>query len=299
MYKKLILKSKSSFSTPLRSDVIFGHICWRMVEKYGQNKLVSFLNDMIEKPIFLVSDGFPDNYLPRSLDGDQHEDGTNKSEKISLMKRIKKEKKILLSKPKNNNCIDWQNAEIDVEKFIFLQDTIIHNVIDRDNNLVIEGGIFDEEIYKSNSCWNIYINVLDDNKYEDYEIDQLLINVFEIGYGRKKSIGKGSFEASWDGNFKFFAENNSMRKLLISHCVLSEKEKDVLLNNSMYRIETKYGKLGEIYANCTNPFKKPLIQLKPGSVLMTNKNYVGEMLMLVQNKELKDKVWDYNYGFLI
>ena len=38
-----------------------------------------------------------------------------------------------------------------------------------------------------------------------------------------------------------------------------------------YKIHVKYGKLGQAYAHADNPFKKPLLMLKPGAVFWTDK----------------------------
>jgi len=55
-------------------------------------------------------------------------------------------------------------------------------------------------------------------------------------------------------------------------------------------------RLGKSKSLSNNPFKKPLIQIKPGSVIKTNKEYVGGMINLIDSQK---EVLDYNYGMLI
>jgi CRISPR-associated protein Csm4 len=50
--------------------------------------------------------------------------------------------------------------------------------------------------------------------------------------------------------------------------------------NGAYKTMVKYGKLGEEKTFCGNPFKKPLIVLKPGAVFKTQimKPFYGRLL---------------------
>ena len=74
------------------------------------------------------------------------------------------------------------------------------------------------------------------------------------------------------------------------------KEERVVLKESLYKTEVKYGKLGEEFSHTKNTFKNPVIQIAPGSVLNTSQDYVGEMLSLSKGRS---EILDYNYGFLL
>ncbi len=56
--KKLKLKLKSGLLSELQSDTIFGHFCWRMKEKAGEDVLTEFIDSYHkDKPVFTISDG--------------------------------------------------------------------------------------------------------------------------------------------------------------------------------------------------------------------------------------------------
>lgn len=61
----LTLKPKSGWVTPLQADTIFGHLCWKIKQKEGKEKLEKFLEEMEQKPFFVVSNVFPKGYIPR------------------------------------------------------------------------------------------------------------------------------------------------------------------------------------------------------------------------------------------
>lgn len=58
MIKKLVLKLSSGLITPLHSDTIYGHFCWRLLELRGETVLNDFISRyMYGNPVFTLSDG--------------------------------------------------------------------------------------------------------------------------------------------------------------------------------------------------------------------------------------------------
>ena len=63
---KVELELRGPVSTPFHSGTLFGHLCWRLLEKEGEEALKEFLKGPAEFP-FLISSAFPAGNLPRPL----------------------------------------------------------------------------------------------------------------------------------------------------------------------------------------------------------------------------------------
>ena len=62
---KTTITPTSNFATPLQGDTIFGHICWAIQFKYGEDRLNELLKDYEKEPFLVVSDGFVSGFLPK------------------------------------------------------------------------------------------------------------------------------------------------------------------------------------------------------------------------------------------
>jgi len=298
------LKPKTSFSTPIRADIVFGHICWNIIMNEGEKELQDFLNYFQKTPIFLLSNGFVDDYLPTPLINNKQEEGEKtKKEKIKIMDIAKKIKKANLLRVSDfiNVCKgDYDSfnkvVEDDYNDFLIKEEALMKNSIDRNLGKVKEdGGLFSNQEFWSKNNYSLYIKILNEELFDYFSIKKRLKEIFELlGYGANKSTGKGFFEITCIEEFNEFDQLSGNYSISLSHCILKNEERHIL-ENSTYKIELKYGKLGEEKSFSDNPFKKPLMQIVPGSVLNTSKEYVGEMINLIENKN----ILDYNYGFLI
>ena len=68
---RIKLNTFSGILTPLQSDTIFGHLCWILAYRKGDKKLQEFLDPFkAGNPPFLISDGFPNDFLPKPLSAD-------------------------------------------------------------------------------------------------------------------------------------------------------------------------------------------------------------------------------------
>lgn len=60
------LVPRSTFATPLRGDTLFGHLCWAIRNRWGEQRLVALLAAYCHgKPFAVLSDPFPESVLPR------------------------------------------------------------------------------------------------------------------------------------------------------------------------------------------------------------------------------------------
>jgi len=268
----------SGFITPWQSDTIFGHLCW-VAERHNGFKHFQGASDLIDlfrssAPPFVISDGFPAGLLPAPVtlknlysQSEQEKLGVGS---YAILKRAKKREHLTFAQFQI-----FQRGEIpDItdEQKGFLSSTTLHNQISRLTNTTGEqGSLFErDEKYAFTGKIQIYAKIK-----EGFEDDlQLLFEKFaQGGYGAKKSTGKGAFTLENIAPFSGFdlpaSKTNDNKKftgfVTLSHFVPAQTDP----TDGAYKTMIKYGKLGEEKTYCGQPFKKPLIMLKPGAVFRT------------------------------
>ncbi len=298
----------SGFVTPWQADTIFGHLCWT-AERHDCFQRFSGAAGLIElfrkgDPPFILSDGFPSGMLPAPVSlknlynqaGDEPVD----IEKYALMKRAKKITHLTIDEFR-----EFQKGHVpklaDDRPKGFIYTTVLHNSISRITNTTgTQGSLFEnDEMYAAEGEIQIYIKIK-----EGFEDDvRLLFEKFSQGsYGAKKSTGKGAFFVknikTYDG---FYMADESTRAgkvngfTTLSHFVPVAGDP----TEGTYKIMIKYGKLGEEKTFCGQPFKKPIIMLKPGAVFYTDdvKPFYGGLVESISDAE--PSVVQYAFAFAV
>jgi CRISPR-associated protein Csm4 len=279
------LKQKSLLLSGLQSDTIFGHFCWRMAELRGDDVLTEFLElYSAGQPIFTISDAFqgteeltllPRPFLPPDF---SIKPGRDKKQKIInfLLGKIMKSKKLIPIDAFNHiingrirDALDIISCEYEIPSLE--NDLRISVEIDRDTFAAKEGRLFQSNPHytSENTVQNVFIKVINEVLFEKYKCENIIKETFTTGYGRKKSSGYGEFEIISFKEFKEFREPESPNAFVALGNYLPSKEDMLILDNSNYDIFVKYGKLGEEYAHNSNPFKKPIVFMTPGSCFRT------------------------------
>ncbi len=168
----------------------------------------------------------------------------------------------------------------------------VHNIINRNTSATFqEGGIFGwKEIFIPEI--SIFIKIFSEEWIEK------LSNLFKFltftGFGSKKSIGKGTFKMEQFESFNLEEISNPNGFVTLSNFCPSENDP----TEGIYKTFVKYGKLGEEFTFSGNPFKKPLLMIKTGSVFKTDgkpKDFYGRMVENVS--DVKPQVIQYAYAF--
>ncbi|MBV6479141.1 MAG: hypothetical protein HGGPFJEG_01902 [Ignavibacteria bacterium] len=154
----------------------------------------------------------------------------------------------------------------------------------------------------SKTFTSIFVKVLDEDKFSknNFDCENILKEVFNIGFGKKKSSGYGQFEVNGFEEFKGFDEPEDSTGFITLSNYLPSTDDGLTAENSLYDLNIKYGKLGEELALSSNPFKKPIVFMTPGSCFKTevNKDFYGRCVSdIVQLTELKDKVIQNGIAF--
>lgn len=287
----LTIKPKSGLLTELQSDTIYGHFCWRLKEQFGDNKLKEFIAFYKNNnPIFLLSDGLikvkDQIHFPRPFVFQKSEKKENKVDKVIefVEKKKSKERNYLtlseLNKFLSNGKIEFEKIEeIEEEnhskkgkkkkKRIIEEALRVSVQIDRNSFAAAEGKLYsyNPKFSRDDVSFVILVKVLDDDKFKEFNCENILKETFIIGFGKKKSSGYGQFEVSDYYEFSSFEEDNDANAFMVLGNYLPFHEDKVTPIG--YDINIKYGKLGEEFALSENPFKNPIVFLTAGSCFRT------------------------------
>lgn len=310
------IKPRSPIMTPIMSDTLFGHFCWSLLYSRGEKYLKDFLDSFGSyKPApLLFSSAFLSGYLPRPdlipLKRNQVKKfiykhfGEKKNEQYKGLSTIKDWNKIRLVSLKQWYFLkdDYSDERLyegfaseDLKKgeSIFELEVSASNIINRISGVVEQegGGLFQREKiwYHKGIELDLYVEINDD---EMTDIVKWFLTEYlsEHGYGADKSTGMGSLSISSDKSFDpemlYVDDVNALLSLsMVAFRGMEEYD-------ALYRLKTKFGKLGGSFAVSSptggnpRPFKKPILMYEPGAVFFNTES--------LNNRSLLDNVHSDN-----
>lgn len=324
--KIIYLEPKSGFKALLRSDTLWGNICWAIRMVYGEEKLIEY----IENQSFSLSSTFPYSeingtkmpFFPTPLikgETKSAPEGASYDELAAWMTQRKKDKKrnTLISKDLFEQLI---NGTIKIDDLNELNpvpsiksEAVTRNKIDR-----LKGGTYkaDGDAGQLFHVDEFHIIGKEENdekvkyKYGLYFLakgDTTLLEgalrfLQHSGIGGDRNVGKGVFDISIeDFELKTPQNFNAVTNLSLFAPTVDEiknfnDSKGSLLN---YQVEVREGKLG--FFNFKNVEKSPILYFKEASVFPV----INQTLNYGQNQhaftkvKLDFKVVQYGMGFMI
>ncbi len=305
---QITLSVPSGFITPWHADTVFGHLCWT-AERHEGFKNFSGAGGLIDlfraAPPFILSEGFPSGLLPAPITlkrlYSRAENGQVDIDCYDLIKRAKKAEYLTI-----DEFHAFQKGKVpellETGHKSFIKTTVLHNTISRITNTTgNQGSLYEsDEKYTASGEIQIYIKISD-----GFEDDvRLLFEKFSQGsFGAKKSTGKGAFSVkSFEPyhEFDLMQDENPSSKTVsgfvtLSHFVPAKDDP----TEGAYRTMIKYGKLGDDKTFCGQPFKKPLIMLRPGAVFYTDNvlHYYGTLLEDISDAD--PSVVQYAFAFSV
>lgn len=291
-YTEFKLKPTSPWMTPWQADTLFGHLAWEMYYEEGEEALQNWLEQFDNAPPLLMSDGFVGEWLPRPL-----LPIIRKQNRLTIEEVIVSKKRKGLNWMKREDIISgkWENEEVLSKAGELKKITQLHNVINRHQGSSFEkNGLYEQPAYilpKDETTISIYIGT--QNKMELRRFSHYLKKISLVGYGKRKTVGMGQFEITEIiDRTNWFNGRDCNAVMWLAHGVPSELDPI----KGCYKIDTKYGKLGEGHIELGTPFKKPLTRICPGAVFLQeniNKCYAGRMIYHIT--EANPKVVQYGY----
>lgn len=286
---RIKLNIYSGILSQFQSDTIFGHLCWLVAHRDGNEGLQNFLKTFKEgSPSFLLSNGFPGELLAKPLSAEFYID--------DLEERKEMRKSNYLTLKDFNSARNGRKINLKIpDKTVFIAVTQ-HNAISRTTHTTIsEGGVYSLEEMHIDTV-SIYIKASSDEWID--RVVNLFKELSNSGYGRKKSIGKGHFKVDSVEEFNQFENiNNPTGFVTLSNfCPATDDPTE-----GLYKTFVKYGKLGEEFTFCGNPFKRPLVMIRSGSIFKTEgkpKEFYGR---IIQDgiAPAKLEVIQYAYAFTL
>ena len=140
--------------------------------------------------------------------------------------------------------------------------TNLRNKINRLTGTTGDGNLFGERLtfYSENTIFESYLST------DIWNLDELKKHfdfIGRSGFGKKKSVGRGTFDINIE-KFAFDKVENPNAHLVLSNMIPSKTDS----TDAYWKGKTKFGKVGGDFALSEAPFKYPFHHFLPGSVFL-------------------------------
>ena len=264
---QITLRLLAPLGTPMQSDTLFGHLCWQVAFRDGDEGVRRFLEPFCDaRPPFVLSDAFPAGLLPRPLLPRKVEVAKDRQQYAAGKQREKAPFVTIAGFRSLVTDADEPPEPIaDPWKTVKTPHAAINRLIDTTGSREDQAGQFfhtQAQALQRDNRVQIYLRTMTDCQPRVLE---LLERLGQMGFGRDKSVGHGHFAVescqAWDG---FGRDEDAGAFVSLSTLMPAAGDP----TNGRWRLRIKRGYLGE-HAGAGNPFKRPLVQLTPGAVFHT------------------------------
>lgn len=266
---RFTLTPQSAMGTPLVGDTLFGQLCWAVRNRFGEARLSELLEGYTtQRPFMVVSDAFPEGFLPLPTLPSTFWETKTETDRKSL----KKAQWVNISDAEKSAVKFWQECALQAN-FQFKKETQdqFHNTIDRQTNTTGDGQFapYSTELtwFGAQQKFDLYV-VLNENRFSLEELQKVLEDVGNVGFGRDASIGLGKFRCENPQTVNV-AQPNANCYLTLANC--APQGLGLNKEHCYYQITTRFGRHGDIQALSSNPFKKPIILAKPAAIFTPEK----------------------------
>jgi CRISPR-associated protein Csm4 len=270
----------SAFGTLPLGDTLFGQLCWALRNRQGDKRLTALLEGYTQnRPFLVVSDAFPDGYLPRPalpshwftpLDG--------------LDRKVVKKRQWMPLEKRNEPLLDWLRyccTSADLPGGWFEAHPQPHNSIDRrtgttgenfapyimpqhwHGKMISKNGKNEKQQYVMGEL-DLYA-VLDDTRLSIEELKAALSDMGELGFGRDASIGLGRFTVQAVEAASLPGHPGANAWLTLAPCAPQGAAWHT--ERCFYQVFTRFGRHGDRAVHLGNPFKTPILLAASGAVL--------------------------------
>ena len=314
------LTPKSSFRENLRSDTLWGLLCWGIKTVFSEEDLTNFLSEYNNGNGLKISSTFRFfdiekkriHFFPKPIlkpidlneyfDNEKITEKADKAEVIRLMKLYKKIKFI-----EKENFEKFLSGEFNESSFFksekwkdtlpsFKREDVLHNQINRLTNTTEKGALYTTtEFFSENG---VLFFLFDGNESQIKLISGVLNFFSHIGFGGDSSIGKNHFDISIeDFSFKNIQDPNAF----VSLSLFSPKPNEITefkrsKSKFWYELEARKGKFGGQFIKAKNFWKDSVLYFKEGSVFphLNSVNY-GRNIKVMKGNEFD--VYQYGFAF--
>lgn len=259
------LQPLSAFGTPLAGDTLFGQLCWTLRHQLGNDRLNALLQGYTSgQPFIVVSNAMPAGHVPLPSVP------SSLWQASDLDRKMLKKKRWLPADALPKPFSQWQgDAKSDAEVSRQTERAQPHNTINRQTGTTGEGQFAP---YAMPQIWfhpalrfDLHV-VLDETRLSLAELVAALDTMGATGFGRDASIGLGKFKRAGETiatSWPVPEEPNSY--LTLGPCAPQGQGYSAV--RSFYQVVTRFGRHGDAAVQSGNPFKRPVLLAKAGSLL--------------------------------
>lgn len=288
---RITLQPATAFGTPLAGDTLFGQLCWALRHRLGNERLNEILAGYTQgQPFAVVSDAFPQGFLPLpSLPSAFWLDS-------AVDRKILKKKRWVAIEDTEAPLAQWQSlafSDNEAAESLTRQNMPLHsehaqphNSINRRTGTTGEGQFAPytqpQTWFHPGVAFDVYV-VLDEERLALTELLAALGAIGETGYGRDASIGLGKFHLLGDVQPDPLPASRAPEEanawLTLGPC--APQGLGFCNERSHYQPLTRFGRHGDIAVHTGNPFKRPILLARGGSVfwperLAPNCRFIGQ-----------------------
>ncbi len=262
----ITLKPLTAFGGPIYGDTLFGQLCWAIRNRHGEARLSSLLEGYTDgRPFAVISDAFPDGYLPRPV------------LPLPLYNRVPDEERKRLKKRAwlpldafDHPIPEWLahcQADTELAGGSWLKSHAQpHNSLNRLTGTTGKGDFapytLPQQWFSDTQALQLYI-CHDPQRITVDDLVKVLEDVGTGGYGRDASIGLGKF-AIESKSITWPAQPKANCYLTLAAC--APQGMGFLPEHSWYQPFTRFGRHGDLAVHRGNPFKAPLLLAAAGGL---------------------------------
>ncbi|MDP2793437.1 MAG: hypothetical protein Q8O25_05045 [Sulfurisoma sp.] len=281
------LALRSPLGTPLAGDTLFGQLCHALREAAGEAELVRLLDGYtVGRPWLVVSDGFPQGYLPRPTVPPlaQTKPEERKAAKgrrwIPLAAAAKPLPELLAAAVNDETAYGEGNEPIHASAH--------HNTLNRLSGTTGNGEFAPYAMSQTHYAAGQKIDlwcVIDETRCDADRLQALLANIGATGYGRDASIGLGKFDVeSIDAAVPPAPSQGIPLRITFAaaHWTLAPcapQGQGFDDEKSHWRVLTRFGRHGGALALSAHPFKNPVLLAAAGAVFVPRGEFAPRLFV--------------------
>lgn len=264
---RLTLRPLSALGTPLAGDTLLGQLCWTLRHQLGNDALSSLLKGYTQgQPFAVVSDALPSGHLPLpSLPSGWWETSPGHDRKA-----LKKKRWVPLASM-HEKLSSWQlhaSSDADVAKSVARAQP--HNTINRHTGTT-GTGMFTP--YTMGQTWLApgslldVVFVIDEARLSPTQLYSAVAYMGKNGYGRDASIGLGKFELVGECTpITWITPHEGPPNAWLTLGPSAPQGQRFCPVRSHWHSMTRFGRHGDVAVQSGQPFKRPVLLAKAGSV---------------------------------
>jgi len=264
---RLTLRPLSALGTPLAGDTLLGQLCWTLRHQLGNDALTRLLAGYTEgQPFAVVSDALPHDHIPLpSLPSSAWQAEAGSDRKV-----LKKKRWLPLSSVREQ-LSKWQQkavADGDLGKAVARAQP--HNTINRQTGTTGTGMFAPYTMGQTwlhpDSLLDVVV-VLDKSRLSVAQLQAALAYIGQHGYGRDASIGLGKFALVGEASPVTWPQPSQGAPnawLTLAPC--APQGLGFCPVRSHWHSITRFGRHGDVAVQSGQPFKRPVLLAKAGSV---------------------------------